>query len=500
VSSDQLPLVREVPFQGMPAWLPRWASLPYCVCFDTAVSYEETGRFSFLAADPYHVWTVPEAASGVEVRRTLAAVAELKTRPDAATASECPCPFQGGLACLWSYDLGRFFEELPISAPRFRDHAFPLFWGGLYDVVLAVDHVERRAWLVSQGLPAENSHHRHRRATARLERFLALLNAPGKKDEPWPTAANNWDGQRSPAGFPAGPIQPLSDGLWSNFSREEYLAAVRGVVRRIRSGDVFQVNLSQRLYLPATRHPVSAYLALRESNPAPMSGYLDLGPRQVLSSSPERFLRVREAHVETRPIKGTRPRHTDPRRDAAAAAELAAGEKERAENTMIVDLLRNDLSRVARPESVHVTVWNRVESYASVHHLVSVVEADLPPDKTWYDLMQAAFPGGSITGAPKIHAMEIIAECEPHARGPYCGSLGYVSLSGQADFNILIRTVLADGGWWIVPVGGGITAQSDPADEYAETWDKARAIIAALTSQSVARLPGQANPHSTSLP
>jgi len=500
VSAGLLPLVHEAPYVGIEALLPRWAALPNCVCFDSALPHEATGRFTFLAADPYLVRTIAPGAPLRSVRQALEEAAEAVARPDAAASPLCPCPFHGGLVCMWSYDLGRYFEELPIPAHRFTDNDFPLFWAGLYDVVLGIDHRERRAWLVSQGLPSLHPDERRRRAASRLERFRLLLERAEREPGTRSRGRRAEPTRAMPSAFPPGPLRPLAGGVRSNFSKEEYLEAVRRVVRYIRAGDVFQVNLSQRLYLPAACEPISAYLALRRRNPAPMGGFLDLGQRQLLSTSPERLVRVQGDRVETRPIKGTRPRSPDPRRDAEAAAALAAGEKERAENTMIVDLLRNDLSRVSRPESVRVTAWNRVESYPGVHHLVSVIESNLLPGKTWRDVMQAVFPGGSITGAPKIRAMQIIAELEPHARGPYCGSLGYVSFSGSADFNILIRTVLADRGWWIVPVGGGITAQSDPRDEYAETWDKARAMVAALTADHIGRPGGEDAPHSANLP
>ena len=486
MSVAPLPLVRDFPYVKIETLMSDCGALPYCAWFDSAAPHEATGRFSFLAADPYQVWTVPAEVPASVARRTLEEAAEAVSRSATAASPLCPCPFQGGLVCMWSYDLGRSFEEWPIPAPRFRDSEFPLFWAGLYDVVLAIDHRERRAWLVSQGLPAADPAERRRLAESRYDRFRIRFEGALRASEDRPADPCEPRVPAVPMPFPAvlppGPLRPVADGVRSNFSEQEYLAAVRRVIRYIRAGDVFQVNLSQRLYLPAVCPPLPAYLALRRSNPAPMAAFLDLGDRRLLSTSPERLVRIQGRHVETRPIKGTRPRAADPGCDDAAARTLAADEKDRAENTMIVDLLRNDLSRVSRPESVQVTAWNRVESYAGVHHLVSVIESELPPGKTWCDVMAAIFPGGSITGAPKIRAMEIIAELEPHARGPYCGALGYASFSGHADFNILIRTVLEDRGWWIVPVGGGITALSDPAEEYAETWHKARAMLSALTA------------------
>jgi para-aminobenzoate synthetase component 1 len=234
------------------------------------------------------------------------------------------------------------------------------------------------------------------------------------------------------------------------------------------------------LLFPAASDPLSLYRRLRERNPATFAAYFDLGDAQIVSASPERFLRVANRRVEARPIKGTRPRTARAEADLFAGSELQESEKDRAENVMIVDLLRNDLSRVCQPESVRVTQLCGLETYQFVQHLVSVVEGELARDKTPLDLVRASFPGGSITGAPKVRAMEIISELEPTARGPYCGGIGYLGFDGSLDLNILIRTVTAARGWWQFPVGGGIVAQSSPEREYEETWHKAAGLLKAL--------------------
>jgi para-aminobenzoate synthetase component 1 len=266
----------------------------------------------------------------------------------------------------------------------------------------------------------------------------------------------------------------------SNFSAEGYRAAVTRAIQYIYAGDVFQVNLAQRLLHPAVGRSVDLYCCLRDRNPAPFAGYLDLGDWQICSASPERFLRVRNKHVETRPIKGTAVRTGDRLTDSRGGRALAASEKDRAENVMIVDLLRNDLSRACRPDSVRVSKLCSLESYAWVQHLVSVVEGTLRDDQTPFDLLRQCFPGGSITGAPKLRAMEIITELEPTPRGPYCGSLGYLGVNNQADLSILIRTITAGRGWWQLPVGAGIVAASDPQMEYEETWAKAQGMLQSL--------------------
>jgi para-aminobenzoate synthetase component 1 len=273
---------------------------------------------------------------------------------------------------------------------------------------------------------------------------------------------------------------PGLPGVTSNFDRRAYLQAVRRAIDYVHAGDCFQVNVAQRLLHPATLAPWELYARLRQRNPAPFAGYFDLGEFAVASASPERFVLVRDGQVQTRPIKGTRPRGATPEEDRARAAELLASAKDRAENVMIVDLLRNDLGRVCAYGSVRVEAVCRLESYQTVHHLVSEVRGTLRPGLGPVDLLRAAFPGGSVTGAPKVRAMEIIAELEPTARGPYCGSLGYIGFDGSMDTSILIRTFTAGKGWIQFPVGGGIVADSDAEAEYAETLHKAEGLLRAL--------------------
>ena len=260
-----------------------------------------------------------------------------------------------------------------------------------------------------------------------------------------------------------------------------YCAAVARVRDYIVAGDIFQANLSQRFEAPLREPPWALYRRLRARNPAPFAAYLDFPEATVLSVSPERFLRVgASGAVETRPIKGTRPRGLGPEHDAALGRALSESAKDRAENLMIVDLLRNDLSRVCSPGTVRVPELFALERHPTVHHLVSTVVGTLAPGAGVVDLVRAAFPGGSITGAPKVRAMEIIAELEPSQRGVYCGSVGYWSLTGELDTSIAIRTAVARGDRVYFSAGGGIVADSDPEQEYRETLDKARALIDAL--------------------
>jgi len=443
------------------------SGLPHCLFLDSAQHHPLLGRYSFLAADPFEFLELPADGSD-----GLAALAQGMAGLHTAAAAGLP-PFQGGAAGVLSYDLGRSLEVLP--CPRVDEFQVPALAVGLYDVVVALDHVADRAWIISQGLPETGPAARRRRAAQRLEQARGWLAAPrggvGVAVALPPLSAAQL--------APQYPVAAM-EGLTSNFSAAGYLAAVQRVIDYVVAGDIFQANLSQRLLFPARDDAVSLYLRLRRRNPAPFAGYFDLGAFQILSASPERFLRVSGGCVEARPIKGTRPRTGQAAADQQAAAELLQSEKDRAENVMIVDLLRNDLARVCRPESVKVSQLCGLESYAYVLHLVSAVEGRLRDDRTPIDLVRAAFPGGSITGAPKVRAMEVIAELEPTARGAYCGSLGYFGFDGSMDLSILIRTITAGRGWWQLPVGGGIVAQSVPAEEYQETWHKAEGLLRAL--------------------
>jgi len=492
---ETIPVVDEMPVGiDIERAVARLAHLPHLLLLDSALADGGLGRFSFLAADPVEFWRSgePDAAILERLRRRLA---------DWATPAvdDLP-PFQGGAAGVFSYEFARALEHLPSPAlDEFRVPAVALGW---YDVVLAWDHRGDRGWIISQGLPENDPSRRHRRAQERLRWFRELLGDGGSGLGAGDSGGVGW-AERSESHHEADsggtrfarPTLRLSGlgagGLVSNFTREEYLRAVERAIEYVAAGDVFQVNLAQRLMMPARCAPLELYWRLRRCNAAPMAGYFDMGAHQVVSASPERFVRVHEGTVETRPIKGTRRRTGDPDADRQAADELCRSEKDRAENVMIVDLMRNDLTKVCEPASVQVTDVCRLEQYAHVMHLVSTVEGRLRQGQTAVDLIRAAFPGGSITGAPKIRAMQIITELERVARGPYCGSLGYLGLDGSMDLSILIRTITVGGGWWQMPVGGGIVADSDPEREYDETWHKAEGLLRAAgeSASGVADLP-----------
>ena len=464
------PLVRELSSGVTPVEVFRRLSRQrHCLFLDSALQHETLGRYSFVSADPFLY--VSAAAHELDGRDGLERIEAELARWPSKTVVDLP-PFQGGAAGLLSYDLCRSFERVPTA--KHDEFAVPAIAVGFYDVVVAFDHLQQRAWIISQGFPETEPIPRQERAAGRLAEFEAWLNASPRATEL--DHRNTIDStdlaeQHAVAGM---------DHVTSNFSREDYLTAIQRVINYIYAGDVFQVNLSQRLLCRAEDNSVSLYLRLRERNPATFAGYFDLGDFQIASASPERFVHVRKGQVEARPIKGTRQRTARPEADMFAAADLRQSDKDRAENVMIVDLLRNDMSRVCRADSVQVTQLCDLEVYEYVQHLVSAIRGELAVGRTALDLIRAAFPGGSITGAPKVRAMEIISELEPTARGPYCGSLGYIGFDGTMDLSILIRTITAGRGWWQIPVGGGIVAQSNPQQEYEETWHKATGMLKAL--------------------
>lgn len=446
----------------------RLASQPHCIFLDSALGHPQLGRYSFVAADPFHYFEFKTCDDD-----PLKQLAQLLGRYQSSTVPGLP-PFQGGAAGLISYDLNRSLENIP--SPQFNEFNVPVLTVGLYDVVLAHDHQQDRTWIISTGFPELDEAKRQQRARWRIGQFRDWLSTSTSCVRAEPRPGNLIPASQLAPQYTTGSLSQLT----SNFSSEAYQAAIRRAVEYIYAGDIFQVNLAQRLLCPALDDSVSLYLRLRERNPATFSAYFDLGEFQIVSASPERFVSVREGRIEARPIKGTRPRTALPEADLFAGDELRQSEKDRAENVMIVDLLRNDISRVCNPDSVYVSKLCHLELYQYVQHLVSVVNGQLRDDMTPLDLVAAAFPGGSITGAPKVRAMEIIAELEPTARGPYCGSLGYIGFDGSLDLNILIRTITTGRGWWQLPVGGGIVAQSDPRREYEETWHKAEGLLRAL--------------------
>lgn len=438
--------------------------LPYPLLLESARPSPRFGRYSFLTADP---WQVLKRKGGGN--DPFAELASLLARHALEARRELP-PFQGGAAGFLAYDLCHHLERLP--SPRFDDLDLPDLCLGLYDWTLAWDHEAGRTWLFSTGLPEEGA-----ARAARAESRAAMVRGRLASPAPAPTVTRAKPPRRP--GPSTHPVRELS-GVVSTFSREQFLNAVARTREYVLAGDIFQANLSQRLEASVVEPPFELYRRLRQKNAAPFAAYFDLGEAAIASASPERFLLLEGDRVETRPIKGTSPRGLSPRHDSALGEALTESEKDRAENVMIVDLLRNDLSKVCEDGSVEVPELCQVERYATVHHLVSTVTGRMRPKLGPVDLLRATWPGGSITGAPKVRAMEIIAELEPTRRSVYTGSLGYFSFGGAMDTSIAIRTFILRGGRAYFQVGGGIVADSVPEREYDETLDKARGMAAAL--------------------
>lgn len=443
----------------------RLAGLPHVLWFDSNHLGGDRAQFSYLVAEPF-AWFEGRVENGDHPWKFLPALLRTAT---VASLSELP-PFQGGAAGLFGYGLNRCLEQLPLT--QFDEFGLPDYAIGIYSWVIAWDHTAGRCWIIATGLPAHEEAERLRRARAQIAYVTDLMERGRQPRQQTP----------SPRVVPhCSYAVPSLPGVESNFEPEGYRAIVRRAIDYIHDGDCFQVNLAQRLIAPQRLPPFDLYCRLREVNPAPFAAYFDGGSFQIVSASPERFVKLSaKRQVETRPIKGTRPRGMTPEHDMLLGGALQESEKDRAENVMIVDLLRNDLGRVCEYGTVRVDVLCSLETYRTVHHLVSQIRGQLRADAGPLDLLRAAFPGGSVTGAPKVRAMEIIAELEPHVRGPYCGCLGWIGFDGAMDTNILIRTFTASGGWLQFPVGGGIVADSDPSKEYEETLHKAAGLVRAL--------------------
>ncbi|CAH9014505.1 aminodeoxychorismate synthase component I [Candidatus Nitrosacidococcus sp. I8] len=453
----------------------QWVELPYSECsaslFETIYSEpwpifldsgwpsDRSGRFDIIAADPFITLKTKGLITEIGYRTskilsTQNSLILLQRELDRFSGKQLPnflseIPLSGGAMGYFSYDLARRFETLPSITADIEQ--MPEMAIGIYDWVVIVDHHCQATFLVTQGYDPHTQVHwdslkaRLSKAIRSNQHFFHIENYPQ-----------------------------------SNLSKESYNWAFDRIQNYICAGDCYQVNLAQRFESKAYGDSWALYSYLREINPAPFSSFFSIPEGSILSTSPERFLKVSGDRVETIPIKGTRPRDINPVIDTQLAVNLQNSSKDQAENIMIVDLLRNDLGRVCTLGSIQVMQLCTVQSFATVHHLASTIHGQLASGKNTLDLLQACFPGGSITGAPKIRAMEIIEELEPHRRGIYCGSLGYISFEGNMDINIAIRTLVYNQNSLRFWVGSGIVADSDRSAEYQETLDKAAAIFQAL--------------------
>jgi para-aminobenzoate synthetase component 1 len=432
------------------------AGRPWAVFLDSDYHGSRQGRYDIMAYAPVCTLQTfgPDTLihkEGGELVSQADPFALLKQELGPVLPSIDDMPFNGGALGYFGYDLARRIEKLPVLAANVEQIADMAV--GIYQWAVIVDHQLQQSWLVGYNLPAD--------LCAQLRRQFGQL----------------------PARQESGDFKVLQPPR-ANMDQAGYTAAFNKIKAYLKEGDCYQVNLTQRFASPCQGDAWAAYELLRKINAAPFSAFLNLPDVRVLSSSPERFLKVTAKRVETKPIKGTRPRKLDAVEDARQIAELRASEKDRAENVMIVDLLRNDLGKCCRDGSVRAPELFAVESYATVHHLVSTVTGELAAGKHALDLLRSCFPGGSITGAPKIRAMEIIEELEPHRRGVYCGAIGYIGFDGNMDTNIAIRTLVHSHGWIRFWAGGGIVNDSLAAAEYQECFDKAEALLQMLAQFS----------------
>ncbi|MBI3994572.1 MAG: anthranilate synthase component I family protein [Nitrospirae bacterium] len=448
----------------------RIANGPYSFLLESIKGVKNTARYSFVGTEPFLVLKTKGAV--VEIKRRgkfepvpgtpLTVLKNLLDELSTPKMEGLP-PFFGGGVGLFSYDLARFFEKLPRLAKD--DLHCPDLLVMFVDTVIAFDH-EQKTLRIIYTPPRSRILNTDRKALleegltkiAHVEkRLLDAVQPPSRKQNPLSTA------------------QPES-----NFTKAQYLDRVRRCKEYIAAGDIYQANLSQRFSVPFLQNAWSLYKALREINPSPFAGFLQMEDLQLVSASPERLIRLQGGVVETRPIAGTRPRGRDPREDQGMRIELLASDKERAEHLMLVDLERNDLGKVCRYGSVCVDEFMATEQYSHVIHIVSNIRGELSGGRDALDVIRAVFPGGTITGVPKIRCMEIIEELEPVVRGPYTGSFGYISLAGELDLNLIIRTFVIKNNRAYVQVGGGIVADSEPEREYQETLYKAEALLNAL--------------------
>ena len=448
--SPQKHLIFQLPyFADSSALFSAFADQPWSVFLDSGYPYSNQGRYDIISADP--VCTLVTHGDFTEITRnnlTIKSSADpfdlVKQQLVSEFISADDLPFNGGAIGYFSYDLARRLETLPVIAEDAENIAEMAV--GIYQWAVIVDHQQKKSYLVGHDCEEQQWH-------ALIAQF-SQLPEPQEHD-----------------------AFKVVSSINSNMDKAFYTLAFNRIKQYLKEGDCYQVNLAQRFVAHCEGDPWTAYQTLRKLNAAPFSCYLNSPEVQILSSSPERFLKLTKGVVETKPIKGTRPRKQVDAEDQQQIKSLESSNKDRAENLMIVDLLRNDISKTCKKGSVKVPVIFNVESYATVHHLVSTVTGILADDQHALDLLKSCFPGGSITGAPKIRAMEIIEELEPHRRGVYCGAIGYIGFNGNMDSNIAIRTLVHSKNTIRFWAGGGIVNDSVVEEEYQESFDKAAAML-----------------------
>ena len=451
-------LVADIPYtQDSSVLFDRFADEPWSIFLDSNLPNAIHGRYDIISSRPKvrissknNKNNIDSWSESLSVPGDPFSVLKEYLKQNKTIDNELKLPFIGGAIGYFSYDLGRSLEKIPISSENDLD--LPDLKVGIYTWAIIVDHKIKKSVLVG-----DKNDLRTRREWNDLIRFVTDKNSLKKRQK----------------------FNVLSE-VTSNMSKADYSDSFAKIKSYIREGDCYQVNLAQRFNATVQGNPWEAYQMLRRINPSPFSAYLNYQDFQILSNSPERFLSVHDQMVQTKPIKGTRPRSENNEIDDALMRELINSKKDRAENVMIVDLLRNDISKNCELGSVKVPKLFDIESYPNVHHMVSTITGKLRDNRSAIDLLRGSFPGGSITGAPKVRSMQIIEELEPHRRGIYCGSIGYISNDGNMDTNIAIRTILHKNQKMYFYAGGGIVYDSDAEAEYQETFDKAAAMMKVL--------------------
>jgi len=468
------PLYAELPFQVPQEYYER-LKRPHSFIFESFNGPEKIARYSFIGCDPFLIYKVKNGVVSIEAKGRkresadppLAGLRKILSSYKIEPLSGLP-PFVGGAAGMISYDFVHYFESLPRTAVD--DLNIPDAHFFILDTVIAFDHTLGKTYLISCPGAEEAVEGTNENWVAHYEKAYEkiqdLYNKLNKKEE---DTERNTDNLKSPI------------TIVHEMEKKQYMEMVEKAKEYIRAGDIFQANLSQRVSAGiGDRSPWHVYKTLSTINPSPFAAYLDMGDYYIASSSPERLVRVRNEIVETRPIAGTRPRGVNADEDKMMRTDLLLNEKERAEHLMLIDLERNDLGRISDYSSIEVDEFMTTEDYSHVIHIVSNVRGKLAEGKNSFDAIRAVFPGGTITGVPKVRCMEIIDELEPVVRGPYTGSLGYISFSGAMDLNIIIRTFVIKDQTAYVQAGAGIVADSDPEKEHYESLKKAEALIRTL--------------------
>jgi anthranilate/para-aminobenzoate synthase component I len=468
------PLVKTIPYDSPLSVFKKVYQVPPAFLLESGGAGGITGRFSFIGTDPYMCFRFDgirgeivrkggafEAAGPDPIGSLQRLLADFRVPRGPGLPS-----FFGGAVGFFGYDIARFFEKLPHREKQ--KEPFPEIFLLFVDTIIAFDHLERHADIIYHPSPEALSRTDwgtlEKEGKEKIGRYLLKLNTP-----------------LSPGANESNFLPDKTMGMEASLTQGGFEKLVLECQEYIKSGDIFQANLSQRFsFVKPDLHPLALYERLQRINPSPFSCFFDGGNFQIVSSSPERLVNLSQGILSTRPIAGTRPRGLSGRDDVKVASDLIANEKERAEHLMMIDLERNDLGKVSQFGSVQVDEFMKIENYSHVIHIVSNIVSKIKPDCAWNDVLKALFPGGTITGVPKIRSMEIIDELEPVKRGPYTGSLGYISFSGELDLNILIRSLFLNENRGFIQTGAGIVADSVPAKEYEETIHKAEALVRAL--------------------